>query len=506
MDLAGAGRNILLIIADDFGTDNLSLLNTNASASLPPMPTIHLLATNGVLFRNAWAYPTCSPSRCALLTGRYGFRTGIGSALAAVGDPELPASELTLPEVLTAHAPGYHHASVGKWHLSFSNGDPNTLGGWTHFNGSLRGALPDYSQWPKVVNGRLFPGYTNYATTDNVNGALEWISQRGTNSWFLWLAFNAGHTPFHKPPNDLHSYDALSGTPFHINSNPRLYYEAMIEAMDTEIGRLLAGMVLTNTNVSLANTTIIFMGDNGTPAQVIQPPYSSTRAKGTLYEGGIRVPLIISGAGIANRNRISASVVHCVDLFATILELADVNLAAALPTNHVVDSQSLVGILSDTSTNDPLRCVLSENFSDGPATMLRPGRALRNEQYKLIQYRDGTNELYDLRRDPLEATNLLTRPLSAEEQAAYNTLAATSAQWQSRPLLTSWEKTGSQFSLSFAPVQHFTYTLERRSTLANSAWSTVTVTQAPSSDLLVRVPDPAAVSSSWLYRVKVEMP
>jgi len=418
----------------------------------------------------------------------------------------LPASEITLPELLSARSPAYHHASIGKWHLSSAPRDPNTLGGWTHFSGALRGALADYSQWPKVVDGTVFPGYSIYATSDNVNDALEWIGQRGTNSWFLWLAFNAGHTPLHKPPNNLHSYDALPGTPMHINNNPRLYYEAMIEAMDTEMGRLLADMSRTNANVNLTNTTIIFMGDNGTPAQVIQPPYASNRAKDTLYEGGIRVPLIIAGAGVANPNRSSTNVVHCLDLFATILELAGVDLTTALPTNHMIDSRSLVGILSGTATNDPARWVLSENFSDSATVTPNPGRALRNSQYKLIQYRSGTNELYDLWSDPLETTNLLSRPLSASEQAAYNALAAKSDEWQSRPVLTSWEKTGAQFSLSFAPVQHFTYTLERRPSVATGTWSSVTVTQAPSSDLPLRMSETTAAGSNWFYRVKSKMP
>jgi len=504
---AATQRNILLIIADDFGTDSLGLYNTNAAASLPPTPTINSLATNGALFRNAWSYPTCSPTRCAILTGRYGFRTGIGSALASVGDPTLPASELTLPEVLTANPQlGYHHASFGKWHLSFNNSDPNTLGGWSHYSGALRGALQDYYQWPKVVNGTLFPGYTNYATTDNVSDALGWINQRGTNAWFLWLAFNSAHTPLHKPPNELHSYDALPGTQFHINNNPRPYYEAMVEAMDTEIGRLLTNMVATNANVSLTNTTIIFLGDNGTPGSVIQPPYSASRAKDTLYEGGIRVPFIISGAGVVNQNRTATNVVHVADLFATILELAGANLATALPANHVIDSQSLVPIMSHTATNDLMRCVLSENFSVNPALTPDPGRALRNARYKMIQYRTGTNELYDLWHDPLEATNLLAGTLNATEQAAYDALLAKSDEWQARPVLTSLQRTAPQFSLSFTPVQKYTYTLERRREVATGTWQTVTITQAPSSDLIVRVTDTNATGSNWFYRVQSEMP
>src|SRR4029434_103993 len=113
-----------------------------------------------------------------------------------------------------------------------------------------------------------------------------------------WLAFNAGHAPFHKPPDGLHSYDSLSGTQGDITANPRPYYEAMIEAMDTEIGRLLS-------QVDINDTTVLFIGDNGTPARVIQMPFSNARGKDTLYEGGVRVPFIVAGSGVVNPGRSS---------------------------------------------------------------------------------------------------------------------------------------------------------------------------------------------------------
>ena len=144
-------HNILLIIADDFATDGLRLYNTNASASLPPMPTVERLAQSGVSFRNAYSYPTCSPTRCTMLTGRYGFRTGIGYALANPLGPTLQADEFTLPKALSSAAPNLRHGMVGKWHLSFHAPDPNTLGGFDWFSGGILGELPAYADWPQKV-------------------------------------------------------------------------------------------------------------------------------------------------------------------------------------------------------------------------------------------------------------------------------------------------------------------------------------------------------------------
>jgi arylsulfatase A-like enzyme len=494
--VAAATRpNILLVIADDLGADSLALFNTNPAASFPPTPTLNSLATNGVIFRHARGYPTCTPSRSSMLTGRHGFRTGLGFAIVPPGDPQLPAGELTLAEALAAHT-GYRHGAVGKWHLSFTNTTPNTLGGFSHFSGSLGGALPDYSSWNKIVNGTTTPNYSVYATTDNANDAIAWINAQGTNAWFLWLAFNAGHTPLHKPPNNLHSSDALLGTPMHINNNQRAYFEAMIEAMDTELGRVL-------TNVSLTNTTVIFIGDNGTTGQTIQPPYSSTRAKGTLYEGGLRVPLIVAGASVTNPGRTSTNLVHAVDLYATVLELAGVNLALAL-TNRTVDSQSLVPLLQDTAGTNA-RLVMSENFSE-TLTNTAAGRALTDGRYKLIQFRNGTNELYDLQSDYLEATNLLARALTVAEQGAHDMLAAQSDVWQVRPALHSLTRTGAQFSASFTPVQRNTYTLERRAAANTGSWLSVTSTVAPSSDITLRLTDADAPGTNQFYRVRSVAP
>ncbi len=134
----------------------------------------------------------------------------------------------------------------------------------------------------------LTTNHTVYATTDNVNDAIEWISEQ-TDPWFVWLAFNAPHGPLEVPPTNLHSYGE-----FDVDGNERRCFEAMVEALDRETGRLL-DFIGTN----LTNTTVILMGDNGTTGGLIQPPYSPSRGKGMLYQGGIKVPLIIAGADVA---------------------------------------------------------------------------------------------------------------------------------------------------------------------------------------------------------------
>ncbi len=145
---AAPGPNIVLLIADDFGVDLMGAYAEGASPACTQ--NVDALAAEGLLFRNAWANPTCSPTRAALLTGKHAFRTGIGGPAGGQDDGLLPA-EITLPEVLT----GYHNVALGKWHLHGNQGDfhPN-ITGFDHYAGGLRGGIPNYFQWRKTVNGQ----------------------------------------------------------------------------------------------------------------------------------------------------------------------------------------------------------------------------------------------------------------------------------------------------------------------------------------------------------------
>lgn len=382
---------------------------------LPPTPNINALKAGGVMFRSCYALPTCSPSRATMLTGRHPFRHGVTTAVTA-SDGQLMAGEFTLPRAFAANpALGYATASLGKWHLTVGptttiQNDPANVAGWPHYAGSLSGAFGTgtYTSWTKTINGvtGATNGTTTYATTDTTDDAVAWIAARGAAPWFLWLGYNAPHTPFHKPPNGLHTYDTTVGNwaTLPINNsaaNQRLHYNAAVEALDTEMGRLLASM----TPAVRANTMVIFVGDNGTPNQVIQTPFGTGHAKDTLYEGGVRVPLIVSGPDVVAPNRESAALVNVADLYSTILELAGINVATTQPATKPLDAKSLLPILQNQP--DTTRYGYAEQ-SGSTLTAIESGKAVRNSGgYRLLRFNDAHEEFYFIPTDADEQTNLL---------------------------------------------------------------------------------------------------
>src|SRR5262245_17552049 len=402
-----AQDNLLLVLIDDVGIDSLSAYNAGTpGASLPPTPTIDALAANGVRFTQAWSNPLCSPTRAALLTGQHAFRTGVGTVVAPQSGNSLTAAAFTLPEAFAA-ATGhdYHLASFGKWHLTVGPGTNMAacaIGGWPRFVGFNGGQVPDYYQWTRHVSDGTPPGTsstvcTTYATTKTVDDALEWIAdcEQLDAPWFAWVAFGAPHAPFHVPPGALcPAYPHLPGGA-DIAANPRPYFEAALQALDTELGRLLAG-------IDLAHTNVILVSDNGTPEEVLQPPFTPGHGKGSLYEGGLRVPLIVRGPAVVAPGRSVDEPLHVVDLFDTLLELAGLGRAGCAPAAAVFDSRSLVPLLR----NLPQRRAraYSELFDAFQPTL--GGRAIRDERFKLIEFRDGHRELYDLLADPVEGQDL----------------------------------------------------------------------------------------------------
>ena len=255
-------RNILLLISDDVGLDASS--GYTVGTQLPATPTLDALAAEGLIFDNAWANPACSPTRARILTGRYGYRTGV----LAPGN-EISLNETSLQAFIDTNVPNtYEHGVFGKWHLAGgSNGgndNPNLMG-IPQFSGlnPSAGVVGDYFSWTQVVNGQRAQNQT-YTTTEFVNSAIEWIAGR-QQPWFVWVAFNAPHTPFHLPPLDLHGRVSLSAAQTAIDSDPLSYYLASLEAMDTEIARLLASLP----EQTRGNTVVIYIGDNGTPRQVV---------------------------------------------------------------------------------------------------------------------------------------------------------------------------------------------------------------------------------------------
>ncbi|MEM8857022.1 MAG: sulfatase-like hydrolase/transferase [Chloroflexota bacterium] len=410
-------HNVILIIADDYGVDMAALYNTDSN-DLPPTPNIDALFAEGVLFENAWSNPICSPTRATMLTGRYSFRTGVGDPVGP-GGAGLSLNEITLPQVISAGSDlDYTHANIGKWHLSSrqngGNDHPN-LSGYDYYSGLLRGGVETYSNWEKIVNGST-ETVTNYATTEIVDDAIAWLDtqNQAEKPWFLWLAFNAPHSPFHLPPVELHSFDDLPEN----GGDPYDYYKAMVEAMDTEIGRLLASIPA---DVRV-NTTIIFIGDNGSPRRMVQSPLTRQQGKGSLYNGGVHVPLIVAGPKVANPGRASDALVNSVDMFATILDLLEIDQSLRADGEDAVTLMPYIKNVAHPAERD---WIFTERF--GLRNNMDYGKAIRNEQYKLIQFETGTSEFYNLTDDPFEKNNLLQDGgnLTGEQQTELCELHAT---------------------------------------------------------------------------------
>ena len=393
---ASSQPNILLIISDDQGLD--ASAQYSLTTNPPRTPVLDALASSGLVFDNAWATPGCTTTRSSIITGKH----GINSSVLAIGDA-LPATETVLHKYLAENDKTSHYASaiIGKWHLggaTASASEPNDFG-VPYYAGILRGSLSDYSNWDVTEQGAT-TNTTEYSTSKLTDMAVDWVANQSDKPWFLWLAYNAPHTPFHLPPADLHSSN-LSGDTADIDANPRAYYLAAIEAMDTEIGRLLDSLP----TAVRENTIVMYVGDNGTPSLVRDQSVFAGRTKSTLSEGGLRVPMIVSGAGVTRSGQREDALIGITDFFATIADLAGAEV------DQVNDSVSFMSLLSEANLSH--RNQVFVEFDDDNNS----GYAIKNTQYKYLRYADGSEFLYDLSVDSGETNNLIGSGNSATQIA-----------------------------------------------------------------------------------------
>lgn len=393
--------NILLVIADDLGKD--ATPNYSEGSIKPFMPNLQSLISTGITFDNLWSYPVCTPTRASILTGKYGFKTNV----LEVGDV-ISTGETSLQKYIdTQTGDDYATAIIGKWHLSNTISDPTTMG-IDYYAGILNGGVQSYTNWNLVQDGQSSIS-TEYTTTKFTDLAIDWVDDQD-KPWFLWLAFNAPHTPFHLAPTNLHSQGNLATDQASIDANPTPYFLSAVEAMDSELGRFLNSLSAEERN----NTLIIFIGDNGTPNQVAQSPYGTMRAKGSIYQGGVNVPLIVSGAGVNRFGAREDALVHTTDLFTTIAN------AAGVSVSEIENSTSFYDLLSDSNAAQR-EFVYTERSNNGVSY------TIRNSDYKLIVHENGNEEFYNLTNDPYEATDLIGTLLSVEATIAKNALEAEAA-------------------------------------------------------------------------------
>jgi arylsulfatase A-like enzyme len=409
------------VVLDDIGVDKIGAYDLHDHPA--PTPTLDGLAADGVRFDAAWATPMCSPTRAALLTGRLPGRTGVGELIAVDESQDWLDGEDTLPKVLARSPHGaYTSALTGKWHLgAIDDVDHPARAGFAHHAGSMNnpgvatesdGARRGYSHWQKNTDGAL--AFTDtYMTTDTVDDAIDQLRTL-PEPWLLYVPFNAAHVPWHLPPDDLHDL-----TPGATPSNADKL-DMMIAALDTELGRLLDAM----TAAQRASTTIVVVGDNGTNGDVTRPPVDPDRGKGTLFEGGIRVPLIVVSPLVAEPGRTSDALVHVVDVLPTAAELAAVDLDDGVRR----DGRSWMPLLTDPDAPWDREFLVSQHFAPNGFDPTTRGYAVRDDRYNLIatlpaDTAEWHHRLFDLGAGSLdEGPDLLESALSGEAQQAYDRL------------------------------------------------------------------------------------
>ncbi len=421
---AGEAVNVLLIVADDLGWADLGCYGNGFHRT----PALDRLAREGVRFTQAYAAcPVCSPTRAAMLTGKYPARLHLTDWLPGRSDmpsqrllrplfrQELPLEETTLAERL--RAAGYATAAIGKWHLGGPGFEPQRQGFDLNVAGDSTGSPRSYFA-PFERNGKFMPGLEQapageYLTDRLTAEAESFIEQHRDKPFFLYLAHYAVHIPLKAKLELVSKYKALA-KPASPRNNPQ--YAAMLESLDDSVGRVLKKIETLNLT---ERTVIVFTSDNGGLATLEGPDTPATsnaplrEGKGYLYEGGLRVPLLVKWPGGAKPGTVCDVPVCSIDLVPTISEV--IHHPAA---KNEIDGTSFVPLLSQSGdiATRPLFWHYPHYSNQGG----RPGGAIREGDYKLIEfYETGRRELFDLKNDPGESMNLIDRlPETADALAA----------------------------------------------------------------------------------------
>ncbi len=379
----------MFIIGDDMGVDAIN--GFNIGYDHPQTPNLDELRASGITFTNTWAAPVCSATRASLISGKYGINNGVNSVPGT-----LSTEHKSIFKELKEQSNGqYKTCVVGKWHLAMRRNYRHPFEhGVDEFMGVLDAGVEDYYKWNKYENEKRETCYT-YATQYFTDYAIDWIKQQ-EGPWLMWLAHVAPHGPFHVPPEGTYSpknTNTISGK-----------YKAMIESLDFEIGRLLESIPQ---NI-LDNTIIIFLGDNGTPGRIISG-FPKRRGKQTIYQGGINVPLIISGKGVNRKNDVEEALINISDFYATFSQIVNPD---AFPTGGVNDGYSFKHLLDGSNGKERIYNYMAMGANRNvPNSMY----TVRNQQYKLLDMGNGTFEFYDLYADKFELNNLWGKILSPQQ-------------------------------------------------------------------------------------------
>lgn len=390
--------NIIVILADDLGNSDLGYRGSQIRT-----PTLDRLAKGGVRFESYYGLMLCTPARAALMTGRYPMRHGLQTLVIFPGHTYgLPTDELTLADALKQA--GYSTAMVGKWHLGHADRKywPQNRG-FDHFYGNLVGEVDYFTKerggmidWQRDGKFLKEPGYHTALLGDEAVRIIE--GQDPAKPLFLYVAALAVHAPLQAPKEDLEAYRQV------FEDEERRTYAAMVTNLDKQVGRIVAALEKKGMR---ENTIIFFTSDNGgvrkrklhvpggAPAK--QPPASNAPfrdGKGSLYEGGVRVPAFMNWPAKL-QPRVVNEPLHHVDLMPTLLAIAG---AQGNPARPFDGRDAWKTIAADAPSPHEDLLINVEMFRG----------AIRKGQWKLVKYAllPGKTELYDVVADPGEKNDL----------------------------------------------------------------------------------------------------
>jgi arylsulfatase A-like enzyme len=407
--LLAAAPNIVFLLIDDLGYTDVGFHGSQIKT-----PHIDNLAATGARLEAFYVQPVCSPTRAALMTGRYpmrhGLQVGVVRPWAQYG---LPLEERTLPQAL--QGAGYFTAICGKWHLGhFQRDYLPTKRGFSHQYGHYNGALDYFTHirdggfdWHRNDQVCRDEGYTTKLLGDEAVRLIE--QQDASRPLFLYVPFNAPHSPLQAPQEYLDRYQ-------NIENQQRRTYAAMVNCVDEQIGRIVTALEKRGLR---ENTLIAFSSDNGGPINLGATNGPLRAGKATLYEGGVRVSAFANWPGKISAGTVVTQPLHIVDWYPTLLKLASASLDQKLPLDGL-DAWPTIAAGQPTPHNEILhnttpgngairvgdwKLVLNGNRpeEDGEAGAQAGEKA---KKAKKKQAAAESVELFNIASDPYEKTNL----------------------------------------------------------------------------------------------------
>lgn len=406
--------NVIVILADDLGAMDLGCYGSKFHET----PHLDALAAAGMRFTQAYAAcPVCSPTRASIVTGKYPARLHLtdwipgrrqwsaAKLLTPAFEQALPLKETTLAEALKPA--GYTTASIGKWHLGGEGFLPTDQGFDLNIGGTERGSPPSYFP-PYKIPGLEQRSERDYLTDNLTSRAEQFIESNRDRPFFLYLPHFAVHTPLQAKQELTEKYERKAQT---MKAQSRPVYASMLESLDQGVGRIVQKL----DELKIAeHTAVIFLADNGGlrfeggQKQAVTDNAPLRAGKGHLFEGGVRVPMIVRWPGVTKAGATSAHPVCSIDLMPTILQMLGLEVPA-------VDGVSLAATLKNGS--EPKRDALYWHYPHYSNQGGSPGGSIRRGDWKLIEfYEDGRLELYNLKDDPGERTNLAVKKKNVAEQ------------------------------------------------------------------------------------------